>query len=125
MKEFAQRLRMIQFQRNLSQAQLAKELDIAPNTLSAYINDRNNPQIHDVARFAKKLGVSIGWLCGEGGAEKDLSYKAVIPLLTELVRCGAFSVSVEDLYYEGIEQHMLTDAQRRQMEYINREHREP
>lgn len=65
MKEFANRLRFIQRDRQMSQAQLAKTLGIAPGTLSGYLNDKNNPQITDVAKFAQKLGVTIGWLCGE------------------------------------------------------------
>ena len=65
MKEFADRLKMIQRSKRMSQAQLAKTLGISPGTLSGYLNDKNNPQINDVARFAQVLGVTVGWLCGE------------------------------------------------------------
>lgn len=124
MKEFADRLKIIQRSRRMSQAQLAKILGIAPGTLSGYMNDKNNPQITDVARFAQVLGVTIGWLCGEDKPNisdifnnGDANYSDVLEITDKLVgsRYLGFNVGVEvkerqdlDGYSEGYEEVVFT-----------------
>lgn len=104
MKEFADRLKIIQRSRRMSQAQLAKTLGIAPGTLSGYMNDKNNPQITDVAKFAKILGVTIGWLCGEDKpnvadifSNGNSSYGEVIEVTDKLIQSLylGFHVNIE------------------------------
>ena len=92
MKEFAERLKIVQQTRHITQYELARQLGISPGTLSAYLNDKNNPQIHEVARFAQTLGVSVGWLCGEDPADPAevfahgaLSYADVVAVLDALL----------------------------------------
>lgn len=65
MKIFAERLRQMQKEKHMTQVEFADYLDIAPGTLVNYMNDRKNPQIDVVAKIAQKLGVTVGWLCGD------------------------------------------------------------
>ena len=111
MKEFADRLKIIQRSRRMSQAQLAKTLGIAPGTLSGYMNDKNNPQITDVARFAQVLGVTIGWLCGEDKPNisdilnnGDANYADVLEITNKLVTSQylGFKVAVKPKKKPGV-----------------------
>lgn len=133
MKEFADRLKIIQRGRRMSQAQLAKTLGIAPGTLSGYMNDKNNPQITDVARFAQVLGVTIGWLCGEDKPNisdllnnGDANYADVLEITDKLVgsRYLGFNVGVEvqerhnlDGYSEEYEEVVFTTQNSVLLEY--------
>lgn len=86
MKAFADRLRQIQKERDLTQVQLANILKITPSTLSSYINDRKNPQLDSVAKFAKELGVTVGWLCGDDvEAKRPETYVEVIKAIDWLL----------------------------------------
>lgn len=90
MKEFAESLIAMQKSLGLNQAEMAKKLGIAPGTYSSYINDKKNPQITDVAEFAKILGTSISWLCGEDQPRRVLMrgqvpYRYLVNVLDEVL----------------------------------------
>lgn len=65
MKVLADNLKKIQKEKGLRQVDLANELGIAQSSLSSYITNRKEPTIATVYQFAKRLGTSIGALCGE------------------------------------------------------------
>ena len=70
MATFADRLRALQKDRHLTKAEFAKTLGIALGTLNGYLSGGKNPKIDTVADIAHKMGVSIGWLCGEDDIKK-------------------------------------------------------
>lgn len=93
MKELADRLKMIQEQKGMTQAELAAHLGISLSALSGYMRDRKSPNISDAAKMAKKLGVSIGWLCGEDDRSKigklfsdNSDYAQVVEVIEQLLR---------------------------------------
>ncbi len=100
MKIFAKRLRQLQKDRGMKQAEFADFLDIAPGTLANYLNDRKNPQIDTVASIADKLGVTVGWLCGDDTEpRRPETYAEVVKTIdwlsslgTERAPWGGFSV---------------------------------
>lgn len=73
--------------KKLNQAEMAKLIDVAPGTLSAYLKEgegRKVPTLDTVERIAQKLEVSIGWLCGEDPADKNM--RTYADLLGALVK---------------------------------------
>jgi len=65
MKVFSEQLRAIQNKRGWKQADMARILNMSTSTLSGYMTDKKTPPLGKVAEWAKKLGVSVAWLCGE------------------------------------------------------------
>ena len=100
MKQFANRLRMIQEQRGWTQSQLSEVVGISQGTISAYLNDQKSPTIDTAKNIATALGVSIGWLCGETEIQTlrghSVKYSQLLTLLHELIDIdfinGGFSV---------------------------------
>lgn len=75
MNKFADRLRKVQRSRNMTQVELARLIEISPGTLSAYLREdekRKVPTLDTLERIAEKLGVTIGWLCGEDGTAHNI-----------------------------------------------------
>lgn len=89
MNKFADRLREIQRSRNMTQAELAKLIEISPGTLSAYLREGEKqkvPTLDTLERIAEKLGVSIGWLCGEdAGTAQVRTYADLFRILVRVI----------------------------------------
>lgn len=99
MQIFAKRLKKLQKDKGMTQIEFAQFLNIAPGTLANYINDRKNPQIDTVASIAEKLGVTVGWLCGDDvEAKRPETYAEVIKAidwLLSLDRSFSFDVLLD------------------------------
>lgn len=96
MKIFAERLRQIQKEKGMTQAGLAQLLGIKSGTLANYLNDRKNPQIDTVAEMAKKLGVTVGWLCGDEEAfPQKWTYAALSQMLDSVLSVSFDSVRID------------------------------
>lgn len=52
------------YQRDISQKQMAIDLDIAPSTLNGYINARREPDYDTLIKFAQYFQVSCDYLLG-------------------------------------------------------------
>ena len=52
------------YQRDISQNQMAIDLDIAPSTLNGYINARREPDYDTLIKFAQYFQVSCDYLLG-------------------------------------------------------------
>lgn len=89
MDVFAKRLREIQIERGMTQAEFADFLGIGHGTLCNYLHDRKNPQIDTVTKIAEKLGVTVGWLCGDEASMEVRTYEAL---------CDAINLIVESDY---------------------------
>lgn len=106
MKEFAERLRTIITTKGITQAELAEDLQIAPGTLSSYINDKKNPRINEVVKYARILGVPVWWLLGEDDFINHLfplgtgKYSVICSILAQLAEIKAgknsFKICVSD-----------------------------
>ncbi len=96
MKSFSDRLRQVQRERNMTQAEFAEFLGIAPGTVSSYLNDKKNPQIDTVAEMAEKLGVTVGWLCGDEEAfPQKWTYAALSQMLDSVLSVSFDSVRID------------------------------
>lgn len=68
MTNFQIRLRESMRTRRMTQSEFAKLIEVSPGTLSAYLREgdgKKAPTLDTLERIAHKLGVSIGWLCGD------------------------------------------------------------
>lgn len=65
MSSFAENLRRIRLERNMSQDEMAALLGTSKQVISRYENDQRSPKVSVVAAYAEKLGVTIGYLSGE------------------------------------------------------------
>jgi transcriptional regulator with XRE-family HTH domain len=63
-KLFCQRLKELRLDKKLRQADLAKVLSIAPNTISSWERANSAPNIEDLAFLAKFFEVSTDYLLG-------------------------------------------------------------
>lgn len=61
---FGQRLKQLIDDRNITQSQLAKELNITPSTLNGYVNDHREPDFQTLALFVRYFKVSSDYLLG-------------------------------------------------------------
>ena len=102
MQEFSKRLQEIATQNGWTKKQLAETIGIAHQTLSGYLADRNSPKIDDVVRFADKLGVSVGWLCGEDKPNQLLfepgktTVADIVGVIDSLQAFDGFEIEIED-----------------------------
>lgn len=103
MDVFAKRLRQMQHERGMTQAEFADFLEIGHGTLCNYIKDRKNPQIDTVAKIAKKLGVTVGWLCGDEAFTEVRTYKALCDAINGIIESDHKLVSMDlDAYRRAI-----------------------
>lgn len=93
---FAQRMKQAREEKGLKQNELAKAVGVTPTTISAYekSDDEGNgkkPTLENAQAIAKKLEVSLDWLCGMtdniGATYADFSskdyFKSLITVLME------------------------------------------
>ena len=64
MKIFAQQLRNLRIEHNLSMKQLAKELNVTDAAISYWENDINEPKISYLVDIAKFFDVTTDYLLG-------------------------------------------------------------
>ena len=63
---FAQNLKYLMEHNDLTNYQLAKELNCSPSSVSNWLSEISRPQKRTVATIAAKFDVSVDALCGEG-----------------------------------------------------------
>lgn len=61
---FGERLARILGERDMSNAALARQCGIHPNTIGVYVAGSHEPTAGKVAAISKALGVSADWLLG-------------------------------------------------------------
>lgn len=66
---FGERLKELMEERDLTQRQLGKELNIAASTLNGYVNDNREPDFQTLIAFARYFQVSTDYLLGFSGAQ--------------------------------------------------------
>ena len=63
-KVFAERLKTKRHEKQMSQTQLAKTIQVAPSAISNYEQERSLPDIWIAERLSRFFGVTIEWLIG-------------------------------------------------------------
>ena len=66
---FGERLKELMEERDLTQRQLGKELNIAASTLNGYVNDNREPDFQTLISFARYFQVSTDYLLGFPSAQ--------------------------------------------------------
>lgn len=91
-KIFANRVKAVRTQKNISQAELAKIAGVSAATISSYENPNGAkvPTLDKAAAIASHLGVTLDYLCGEDTAaasivdfDLDLYLRSLIIVLSE------------------------------------------
>ena len=71
MSNFGEALRKIRNEKSMTQDELAILLGTSKQVISRYENGQRSPKVSVVAEFAERLGVSIGYLTGDGDSEPE------------------------------------------------------
>ena len=58
--------------RNLNQKDLAKMANVGQTTISKWLNSNYSPKVKNLEPLAKALGLSVGDLIGDFGAQQEL-----------------------------------------------------
>lgn len=64
MQALANRMREAREQKGITQAALAKELNVKPATISRYESNASDPDSETILWYAKRFNVSLDWLFG-------------------------------------------------------------
>lgn len=90
-------LRNLIEERNISQKQLATDLNIAPSTLGNYINNIREPDFETLKLFATYFGVTTDYLIGHNISRESFDS----PLEIEMIRIfRSISKEQQKLYLE-------------------------
>ncbi len=109
---FAKRLKEIREKRGLKQVELAKILEVSPQTVSAYEKAEiatkagKNPTLESAIDIAKRVGVSLDWLCGLESLENAQKNKTYGDVARDLM----FAMEVPGNDYSTIEAQPYYDS---------------
>lgn len=78
---FAQRLRKLREQHNLTTRELGELVGASNATISRYETGKRDPDLNIAYKIAQYFGVSLGYLCGEDG---DTNVETLISLYSKL-----------------------------------------
>ncbi len=96
MSNFNQNLKTIRKQYGLSQVELAKKLNLADTSISAYELSKNEPTIDTLKNMSKLFNISIDELVGN---DFEYSLKPQTRELRRLVTMLSDSYTVQTLFY--------------------------
>ena len=87
------RVKAILQDRDISQASFARQIEVSPQTVSAWFSGRNRPGVEEVAKMCQVLHVSPSWLMT--GSEDSVNHQSLvcedticIPILDVRASCG-------------------------------------
>lgn len=96
MSNFNENLKAIRRENGLSQAELAKKLNLADTSVSAYELSKNEPTIETLKNMSKLFNVSIDELVGN---DFDDGFTPTVKELRKLVTKLSDSYSTQTLFY--------------------------
>jgi len=67
---FPKRLKKARKKTGFTQAEVAKELNIKPNSISMYETGKREPDLQTLAHFAEFYGTSVDWLLGNDNTRR-------------------------------------------------------
>jgi len=92
---FGDILRRLLDEREITQKQLATELNIAPSTIGGYVQNSSQPDFETLKRLAKYFGVSTDYLLGVNAGNASTRRE------NELLRIfRSLSLEQQDVYIE-------------------------
>lgn len=110
---FANRLKELRKEKNLTQKEFAEKIGVTSAALSAYENNLKNPSIAVAKRIGEEFNVSINWLCGltdRKSANKIFdTYTDIIDIFFDIMNIGGLNVYPTENYcedYSGYKQTM-------------------
>ncbi len=65
--QFSERLRAIMEERGMVQTQVADEIGVLQNTISAWVTGKHEPTAHNIVALCTLFGVTADWLLGMDG----------------------------------------------------------
>lgn len=99
---FAERLKALRLSRNLSQIELAKELEVSSSTISYYENAGRSPQLFFLQKVSRYFGVSYEYLMGDSDVTNNdnlntvkttgLSEDSIMLLINEYKKNGRTAI---------------------------------
>ena len=72
MNYLSKKLKQIMESRKLNQKDLAKMANVGQTTISKWLNSNYSPKVKNLEPLAKALGLSVGDLIGDFGANQEL-----------------------------------------------------
>ncbi len=72
MNYLSKKLKQIMETRNLNQKDLAKMANVGQTTISKWLNSNYSPKVKNLEPLAKALGLTVGDLIGDFGAQQEL-----------------------------------------------------
>ena len=89
-EEFAGRLKTAIDRKQIKQVELAEMIGVTTANMSNYVRGKSFPPIDTLAEIAKKLDVSLDWLCGidrtAGESEKPKTYGDLAKVILSIIR---------------------------------------
>lgn len=80
---FGDRLRILIDERGITQKELASQLNIAPSTVSSYVQNTREPDFATLKSLAIYFSVSIDYLLGVGSVISVLFFVFIIKFFAE------------------------------------------
>ena len=101
---FSKRLRDTRREKNITQAQLARQSGVTAATISAYESTDSkkgcNPSLENAAKLAEALGVSLDWLCGFATDKKSITTVGFLKALVNLSKTTKVAIDIVDICNE-------------------------
>ena len=89
-EEFSTRLRAALTQKNMKQTDLASAVGVSTANISNYMRGKAFPPVDTLTEIAKKLDVSLDWLCGmdwiEGETKEPKTYGDLAKVILSIIR---------------------------------------
>lgn len=80
---FPERLKLLRLTRKLSQAAVARAVNVTPATISAYENRRQQPDLDKLVKLARFFNVSLDYLTGASNSPRPLALPEWLARLPE------------------------------------------
>ncbi len=85
LEKFKERLEVLRKQKNLTQKQLAEDIEVSTTTISSYEKGYKSPSAAIVKKIAEKYDVSMDWLCGLSEKVQSADFKTYEDLFRQII----------------------------------------
>lgn len=109
---FARRLKESRERSGLKQKELAEQVNVTPQTISAYEKAEvdgkgKNPTLENAVEIAKVLNVSLDWLCGMERSQPKPEREMTLGDCAQMINAMSFWRTVRFSEKTGIEEHWV------------------
>ena len=92
---FAEKLRLLRKERNMTQTELSKSLGVSPSSIGMYEQGRREPDSQTLLKVANFFDVTAGYLIGDEEIARTQNVEEIAELVSEMLK------KKEYLFYEG------------------------